>query len=59
MTEFTDLSIIEAGKLLRSGEISSRDLTKACLKRIFELEPQVHAFLTMTEEEAMFQRKPG
>lgn len=55
MTEPLDLTITEASQLLRSGELSSRELTKACLQQIRELDPCIHAFLTLTEPEAMFR----
>ena len=55
MSDVLDLTITEASRLLRSGEISSRELTKACLEQIQDLDPQIHAFLTLTEQEAMFR----
>lgn len=55
MKDLTLLTIIEAGKLLRQGEISSRDLTNACLDKISAQDPQIHAFLTLTVEEALFR----
>jgi aspartyl-tRNA(Asn)/glutamyl-tRNA(Gln) amidotransferase subunit A len=55
MTELTDLSLTECSVYLRRGEISSRDLTKAYLERIDRFDPQLHAFLTMTAEEALFR----
>ena len=55
MTELIDLSIVEAAQLIRTGQVSSRDLTKACLDQVARLDPSIHAFLTMTEEEAYFR----
>jgi aspartyl-tRNA(Asn)/glutamyl-tRNA(Gln) amidotransferase subunit A len=55
MSDVLDLTITEASRLLRSGEISSRELTKACLEQIQVLDPHIHAFLTLTEQEAMFR----
>lgn len=55
MTDLIDLTISEASALLRVGEISSRELTKACLERISEVDPKIHAFLTLTIEEALFR----
>ena len=46
------LSIVEAGKLLRGGAITSRQLTDAALDRIAALDPQVRAFVTLTEGRA-------
>lgn len=53
MFELTDLSLTQARKALREGEISSQELTQACLERISLLEPVLHAFLTLVPEEAL------
>ena len=58
MSDILDLTITEASRLLRSGEISCRDLTKACLEQIQEFDPQIHAFLTMTAKKPL-PRQPG
>jgi aspartyl-tRNA(Asn)/glutamyl-tRNA(Gln) amidotransferase subunit A len=55
MSDLTDLSIAEAGKYLRTGEISSRELTGACLERINEFDGRIHAFLTLIRDEALFR----
>ena len=55
MPELTDLSVRQAVAALQGGEISSQDLTRACLARIDRLEPGVHAFLTRTSELALQQ----
>jgi aspartyl-tRNA(Asn)/glutamyl-tRNA(Gln) amidotransferase subunit A len=55
MSDVIDLTLTEASRLLRTGEISSRELTKACLEQIQQTDPQIHAFLTLTEQEAMFR----
>jgi aspartyl-tRNA(Asn)/glutamyl-tRNA(Gln) amidotransferase subunit A len=55
MTNLIDLSITEAVQALRSGEISSRELTIACLERIDRLEPRLHAFITLTPDLALRQ----
>jgi len=47
------LSIAEAGALLRSREISSRELTQAALDRITAVDPSVRAFITVTPELAL------
>ncbi len=54
----------QASEALRSGRISARDLTRACLERIAALEPSLSAFLSVTEELAMesaarFDAEPG
>ncbi|MGL1932141.1 MAG: Asp-tRNA(Asn)/Glu-tRNA(Gln) amidotransferase subunit GatA [Desulfotalea sp.] len=52
-----ELSIEEASKKLRAGEFSSVDLTKDCLKRISEVEPEVKAFISVDEDFALEQAK--
>jgi aspartyl-tRNA(Asn)/glutamyl-tRNA(Gln) amidotransferase subunit A len=53
MSNLTPLSLIEAADAIRKGEVSSRELTLACLERISSLEDQVHAFLAVTEDLAL------
>jgi len=53
MPALTDLTVLEALRLLRAGEISSRLLTQAYLDRIEQLEPALHAFITLTPEKAL------
>ena len=57
MTALTDLSLLEAASALREGDVSSLELTEACLERIEALEPQLHAFLAQTPELALSQAK--
>lgn len=57
MTDLTELSLLEAEAALRSGDTSSVDLTRACLKRIQDLEPRLHAFVAVTPELALAQAK--
>ncbi len=52
-TKFTTWTLQEACKRLASGEISSRELTQNCLKRIHENDASLGAFLCVTEEEAL------
>ncbi len=49
------LTIKQAQEKLRSGEISSVELTKACLKRIKEVDGKVKALLTVCEKEALVE----
>lgn len=49
------LTIHEASAGLRSRKFSSVELTNACLKRIKNLEPKLHSFTMVTEEEALQQ----
>jgi len=49
------LTIHEAHGLLKDKKISSVELTKACLKRVKEVEPKVKALVTLTGEAALKQ----
>jgi len=53
MPDLTDLTLRQAAQSLRAGEISSRELTQAFLARIERLEPQLHAFITLTPDIAL------
>jgi len=53
MTTAIDLDIVAAGRLLRTRELSARDLAAACLARIETLNPAVNAFITVTKDEAL------
>src|SRR5579859_307977 len=57
MTELYQLSIFEAGKLLRQGKISSVELTQAHLDRIRAVDPKVKAFTLVTDDLALKQAK--
>ena len=41
--------------MLRTGEVSSREVTQVFLDRIESLEPHLHAFLTLIPEKALSQ----
>lgn len=47
------MNIQQAGAALRAREVSSRELTQACLDRIAEGNPRLNAFLTVTAERAL------
>ena len=49
------LTIHEAHELLKSRQLSSVELTKACLERIRQVEPKVNAIVTVTDELAFKQ----
>ena len=49
------LTIHEAHQLLKTRQLSSVELTKACLERIRQVEPQVCALVTVTDEVALEQ----
>jgi aspartyl-tRNA(Asn)/glutamyl-tRNA(Gln) amidotransferase subunit A len=55
MSNLTDLTLTQAVRALRQGQVSSRELTLAYLERIDRLEPVLHAFLTLTPERALAQ----
>ena len=48
-----ELTIHEAARLLRAGEVTSVDLTAAVFARIAEVEGSVRAYLTLLEDRAM------
>ncbi len=50
MDALTDLTLHEAAALLRAGQVSSRELTEACLARVAAVDPALHAFLAVTPE---------
>ena len=47
------LTIHEAGKLLKGGELSPVELTQALLDRIAETDDRLHSFITLLSDEAM------
>ncbi|MCD6299626.1 MAG: Asp-tRNA(Asn)/Glu-tRNA(Gln) amidotransferase subunit GatA [Dehalococcoidales bacterium] len=49
------LTIHEAHRLLETKQLSSVELTKATLERIHQIEPRVHALVTITDELALSQ----
>ncbi len=51
------LTVAEAADLLAHREVSSVELTRAALERIGALDDRIHAFLTLTEEEALAQAR--
>ena len=55
MPELNWLTIQQARRMLDSREISSVELTRACLERIDAVEAQLRSFITLTPEVAMEQ----
>lgn len=51
--ELTALTIKQAAELLDKKEISSAELTQACIDRIGAVEPKVNALVTVCAEEAL------
>ncbi len=52
-TDPTELSIAEAGRLIRSRDLSPVDLVRAYLRRIARLDRRLNAFITLTDEPAL------
>ena len=50
MSELAYLSVAQAGRLIRSRELSPVALTEALLERIAALDPVYHAFIAVTAE---------
>ncbi len=55
MPSLTDLTASAAAQALRKKEVTSQELTKACLARITAFNGTLHAFLHIDEEGAMRQ----
>src|SRR5438067_8303868 len=55
--ELADLPLHEAAELVRSRAVSPVELTRACLARIEELNPQLNAFITVTADAALAQAR--
>jgi aspartyl-tRNA(Asn)/glutamyl-tRNA(Gln) amidotransferase subunit A len=53
MPEPTGLTVKECLRALAQKQVSSVELTSACLKRIDSLEPRLHAFITLIPEKAL------
>ena len=51
--KLTDLSLAQAARMLRLGEISSKDLVTACLERIDRHDATQHAFLALRADAAL------
>lgn len=52
MTNPADLSVLEVGAALRSGQLTSRALVEAHLERIARRDPAIGAFVSLTAEAA-------
>lgn len=50
--DLASLTIVDAGRALRSGAVSSRELTDAYLARIGDLNPRINAYVTVTADRA-------
>jgi len=57
MTDINYLTIHEAHELIKNKEITSVELTRACLNRIEQVDGKVNALVTVLEEPALEQAK--
>jgi aspartyl-tRNA(Asn)/glutamyl-tRNA(Gln) amidotransferase subunit A len=57
MKELYDLTVKEASEKLENKEITSLELTKACLSRIQDVEPEINAFINTYPEKAIESAK--
>ncbi len=55
--QLNELTILEARRGLDAGEFSAVDLTEACLARIKQRNPELNAFITVNEDEALVAAK--
>ena len=53
MTNPADLDVAAAGAALRSGDLTSLDLTRACLDRIATRDPEIGAFVYLAADQAL------
>ena len=54
-TALTYLNLVEVADAIRSGALSSREVTEACIKRIDELAPRLNCFISFDAQEALRQ----
>jgi aspartyl-tRNA(Asn)/glutamyl-tRNA(Gln) amidotransferase subunit A len=52
-TELHELTVAQAGALLRAGQLTSTELTADALARIDRLDPALHAFIRVTGQTAL------
>lgn len=57
MTAHHNLSVAEAGRLMRAGKLRSADLTAHALRRIAALDGELHAFVAVLAGKAMAQAR--
>ena len=57
MTDVTSSTLLEARSRLRSGEVTSVDLTSACLERVRRLDGAIFAFLFVSPDAALEQAR--
>ena len=57
MPELFELSLLEAQKLIRQGDLGAESLVASCLGRINATEPEIGALLARRDEEALEQAR--
>jgi aspartyl-tRNA(Asn)/glutamyl-tRNA(Gln) amidotransferase subunit A len=55
--DVTRLTLRQATCLVRDGQLSPVELTSACLRRIEQLDPELHAFITVSRDTALEQAR--
>ena len=56
-SELYFLTIHQAGELIRKGELSPVELTRACLERIEQTDDKLHSFILLTADDALRQAR--
>jgi aspartyl-tRNA(Asn)/glutamyl-tRNA(Gln) amidotransferase subunit A len=57
MTELSELTITALGAAFRARRLSPVEVTQHCLERIARLDPELHAFITVTADTALAQAR--
>ncbi len=57
LSELTALDLAQAGELVRKKEVSPVELTRACLERIEQANPELNAFITVSVDHAQAEAR--
>ena len=57
LSELTALDLAQAGELVRKKEVSPVELTRACLERIEQANPELNAFITVSADNAQAEAR--
>src|SRR5580658_1601733 len=55
--ELASLSLMDVAAKIRSGSVTSTQVTQACLARIAVYDPKLDAFITVMKEQALAQAR--
>lgn len=55
--EQLNFSAVETARAIRAGEVTAEEVTRACLERIEEIEPTIHAWAHLSPDVAMEQAR--